>query len=111
MKEGAITRGFLWNPIDAGYAMVALGQRAGQRAARSRTAWTFRASGRCKVDADIRVIRANKRSTSIPQSIDELGEDHLIAAVSDAWRIGTAARGAAQPGRAAADATSRFRLE
>ena len=26
MKQGAITRGFLWNPIDAGYAMVALGK-------------------------------------------------------------------------------------
>src|SRR5690606_32608047 len=26
MKAGAITRGFLWNPIDAGYAMVALGK-------------------------------------------------------------------------------------
>ena len=26
MKSGAITRGFLWNPIDSGYAMVALGK-------------------------------------------------------------------------------------
>ena len=25
MKAGAITRGYLWNPIDSGYAMVALG--------------------------------------------------------------------------------------
>ena len=29
MKQGAITRGFLWNPIDAGYAMVAPRQAAG----------------------------------------------------------------------------------
>ena len=26
MKQGAITRGFLWNPIDSGYALVALGK-------------------------------------------------------------------------------------
>jgi simple sugar transport system substrate-binding protein len=26
MKDGAITRGYLWNPIDSGYALVALGK-------------------------------------------------------------------------------------
>jgi simple sugar transport system substrate-binding protein len=26
MKEGAITPGYLWNPIDSGYALVALGK-------------------------------------------------------------------------------------
>ena len=38
MKRGAITRGFLWNPIDSGYAMVALGKTLA-RAERSRTVW------------------------------------------------------------------------
>ena len=73
MKQGAITRGYLWNPIDCRLCHGRAGQRAGQRAARSRTAWIFRAWGRCQVDADNRVIRANKQLDLNPQSIDELG--------------------------------------
>ena len=43
MKSGAITRGYLWNPIDAGYAMVQLGNLLATGKTPS-TAWISRAS-------------------------------------------------------------------
>ncbi len=45
--------------------------RCWRRAARSRTAWTCRAWGRCRSNADTRVIRANKQIDLNPESIDE----------------------------------------
>ena len=74
MKQGAITRGYLWNPIDAGYAMVAARQDAGQGRRDQRTAWTFRASARCQVEPDNRRIRANKMLDINPDTIDELAK-------------------------------------
>ena len=73
MKAGAITRGFLWNPIDSGYAMVALGKTmaGGTEIA---DGIDLPGMGPCQVDTASRVIRANKQIDLNPQSIDEWAE-------------------------------------
>jgi simple sugar transport system substrate-binding protein len=71
MKAGAITRGFLWNPIDAGYAMVALGKILAEGGAVA-DGMDIPGLGPVKVETDISTIRANKMLDINPDSIDEL---------------------------------------
>ena len=70
MKQGAITRGYLWNPIDSGYALVALGQVLAS-GGEIKDGMDLPGMGQCQVNADTRVIRANKQIDLNPQSIDE----------------------------------------
>jgi simple sugar transport system substrate-binding protein len=69
MKQGAITRGYLWNPIDSGYALVALGKTlvAGGEV---KDGIDLPGLGPCRVEAGTKVIRANKQIDLNPQSID-----------------------------------------
>ena len=73
MKSGAITRGFLWNPIDSGYAMVALGKTMAG-GAEIKDGIDLPGMGPCQVDTSSRVIRANKQIDLNPQSIDKWAE-------------------------------------
>lgn len=70
MKEGAITRGFLWNPIDSGYAMVALGNVLAS-GGEIKDGMDLPGMGPVQVDASTHVIRANKQIDLNPQSIEE----------------------------------------
>jgi simple sugar transport system substrate-binding protein len=70
MKAGAITRGYLWNPIDSGYAMVALGKTLAS-GAEVKDGLDLPGMGVCQVDASTRVIRANKQIDLSPQTIDD----------------------------------------
>jgi simple sugar transport system substrate-binding protein len=71
MKSGAITRGFLWNPIDAGYAMVALGDLLAKGETPT-DGMDIPGLGPVKVETDPPVIRANKMLDINPDTIDEL---------------------------------------
>ena len=73
MKKGAITRGFLWNPIDAGYAMVQLGNLLAQDT-EIVDGMEIPGLGSVKVEPDIRTIRANKMLDINPDTIDELAQ-------------------------------------
>lgn len=73
MKEGAITRGYLWNPVDAGYAMVQLGNLLVQ-GTKPADGLDIPGVGPVKVEADIRTIRANKMLDINPGTIDELAK-------------------------------------
>jgi simple sugar transport system substrate-binding protein len=70
MKSGAITRGFLWNPIDSGYAMVALGKTLATGGA-IKDGMDLPGMGPCQVDTSTHVIRANKQIDLNPKTIDE----------------------------------------
>ena len=70
MKSGAITRGFLWNPIDSGYAMVALGKTLATGGA-IKDGMDLPGMGPCQVDMSTHVIRANKQIDLNPKTIDE----------------------------------------
>ena len=70
MKAGAITRGYLWNPIDSGYAMVALGNTLAT-GGEITDGMDLPGMGPVKVDAETRVIRANKQIDLNPETIDE----------------------------------------
>src|SRR6516225_6089758 len=70
MKEGAITRGFLWNPIDSGYAMVALGKTLATGGT-IQDGMDLPGMGACQVNTSTHVIRANKQIDLNPQTIDE----------------------------------------
>jgi len=70
MKEGAITRGFLWNPIDSGYAMVALGKTLATGGT-IQDGMDLPGMGPCQVNTSTKVIRANKQIDLNPQTIDE----------------------------------------
>lgn len=71
MKQGAITRGFLWNPIDAGYAMVQLGKLLAD-GVEVTDGMDVPGLGPVKVEMESRTIRANKMLDINPDSIDEL---------------------------------------
>jgi simple sugar transport system substrate-binding protein len=73
MKQGAITRGFLWNPIDAGYAMVQLGKILAEGQTPT-DGMDIPGLGPVKVENDIRTIRANKMLDINPGTIDELAK-------------------------------------
>ncbi|WP_246680547.1 substrate-binding domain-containing protein [Mesorhizobium sp. B2-4-13] len=70
MKSGAITRGFLWNPVDSGYAMVALGNTVAA-GTEIKNGVDIPGMGPCEVDALSHVIRANKQIDLNPKTIDE----------------------------------------
>ena len=73
MKSGAITRGFLWNPIDAGYAMVQLGNLL----ATDKTpvdGMDIPGLGPVQLGPEERTIRANKMLDINPETIDELAK-------------------------------------
>jgi simple sugar transport system substrate-binding protein len=73
MKAGAITRGFLWNPIDAGYAMVQLGNvlANGQE---PKDGMDLPGIGPVKVETSDHVVRANKMLDINPSTIDDLAK-------------------------------------
>lgn len=71
MKEGAITRGFLWNPIDAGYAMVQLGKLLAD-GVEVTDGMDIPGLGPVKVEEETRTIRANKMLDINPDTIDDL---------------------------------------
>lgn len=73
MKQGAITRGFLWNPIDAGYAMVSLGKLLAEGATPTE-GMDVPGLGPVQVEEDIRTVRANKMLDINPDTIDELAK-------------------------------------
>lgn len=73
MKSGAITRGFLWNPIDAGYAIVALGKHLASGGT-VEDGMDIPGLGAVKVEPDIRTIRANKMLDINPDTIDDLAQ-------------------------------------
>ncbi|MGH6929058.1 MAG: substrate-binding domain-containing protein, partial [Dongiaceae bacterium] len=73
MKQGAITRGYLWNPIDAGYAMVQLGKILAEGTTPS-DGMDIPGLGPVKVENDSRTIRANKMLDINPGTIDELAK-------------------------------------
>ncbi len=73
MKAGAIDRGYLWNPIDAGYAMVALGKLLAE-GTEIVDGMVIPGLGPVKVNAEERLIRANKPLDINPDSIDELAD-------------------------------------
>ncbi|WP_432816707.1 substrate-binding domain-containing protein [Sulfitobacter sp. JB4-11] len=73
MKDGAITRGFLWNPIDAGYAMVQLGKLLAD-GVEVTDGMDIPGLGPVKVEAETRTIRANKMLDINPETIDALAE-------------------------------------
>ena len=70
MKQGAITRGFLWNPIDSGYAMVALAKTLAA-GGEIKDGINLPGMGPCQVDASTRVIRANKQIDLSPKTIED----------------------------------------
>ncbi len=70
MKRGAITRGFLWNPIDSGYALVALGKTL-VSGGEIKDGMELPAMGPCQVNTESKVIRANKQIDLNPKSIDD----------------------------------------
>ena len=70
MKQGAITRGFLWNPIDSGYAMVALAKTLAT-GGEIKDGINLPGMGPCQVDASTRVIRANKQIDLSPKTIED----------------------------------------
>lgn len=73
MKEGAITRGFLWNPMDSGYAMVALGQRLAT-GGEIVDGMDLPGMGPCQVNMEDHVVRANKQIDLNPDTIDKWAE-------------------------------------
>jgi simple sugar transport system substrate-binding protein len=73
MKEGAITRGFLWNPIDAGYALVQLGYLLAKGATPT-DGMEIPGIGPVMVETNPPVVRANKMLDINPDTIDELAE-------------------------------------
>ena len=70
MKQGAITRGFLWNPIDSGYAMVALAKTLAT-GGEIKDGINLPGMGPCQVDTSTRVIRANKQIDLNPKTIED----------------------------------------
>lgn len=73
MEEGAITRGFLWNPIDSGYAMVALGNVLAT-GGEITDGMDLPGMGPVQVDASTKVIRANKQIDLNPETIADWAE-------------------------------------
>lgn len=73
MKEGAITRGYLWNPIDAGYAMVQLGNLLAKGTTPT-DGMDIPGLGPVKVENDIHTIRANKMLDINPDTVEELSK-------------------------------------
>lgn len=73
MKSGAITRGYLWNPIEAGYAMVALGKHLAG-GGEVVDGMDIPGLGVVQVETDISTIRANKMLDINPDTIDELAD-------------------------------------
>src|SRR5215475_2357800 len=70
MKEGAITRGFLWNPIDSGYALVALGKTLAT-GGQIKDGMDLPGMGPVQVNLEKHVIRANKQIDLNPKTIDD----------------------------------------
>lgn len=73
MKSGAITRGYLWNPIDAGYAMVQLGNLLAKGVAPA-DGTDIPGLGPVQLGPEERTLRANKMLDINPNSIDELAK-------------------------------------
>lgn len=70
MQEGAISRGYLWSPITAGYAMVQLGNLL-VKGTKPTDGMTISGIGKVSVDAATHTIRANKMIDINPKTIDK----------------------------------------
>jgi simple sugar transport system substrate-binding protein len=73
MKQGAISQGFLWNPIDAGYALVQLGNLL-VKGVKPADGLDIPGIGPVKVESDIHTIRADKMLDINPKTIDDLAK-------------------------------------
>ncbi len=73
MKQGAITRGFLWNPIDAGYALVQLGNLLATGVTPT-DGMDIPGLGPVQLGPEERTLRANKMLDINPDTIDKLAE-------------------------------------
>lgn len=73
MKQGAITRGFLWNPVDAGYALVSLGNML-VNGVTPTDGTEIPGLGQVQLGPEERTLRANKMLDINPDTIDELAE-------------------------------------
>lgn len=73
MKQGAITRGYLWNPIDAGYALVSLGKMLVDGVTPT-DGLDIPGLGPVQLGPEERTLRANKMLDISPDTIDELAE-------------------------------------
>lgn len=73
MKQGAITRGFLWNPIDAGYALVQLGNLLATGVTPT-DGMDIPGLGPVQLGPEERTLRANKMLDINPDTIDQLAE-------------------------------------
>lgn len=73
MNAGAITRGFLWNPQDAGYGMVSLGKFLAE-GGEVTDGMDLPGLGPVEVDWDLRSLRANAQIDLNPDSIDAWAE-------------------------------------
>ena len=73
MKAGAVTRDFIWNPVDAGYAMVQLGNMLA-KGQEPMDGMNLPGLGPVKVEPDMRVVRANKMLDINLNTIDELAK-------------------------------------
>ena len=72
IADGIIREGFLWNPTDAGYAMVAVAKLVLDGKPRSRTASRSRASARRAVDVPGKLIKVDKIMQINKDTIDGL---------------------------------------
>lgn len=70
MLEGAITKGYLWSPIQAGYAMVSLGDLL-VKGTKVTNGMTIPGVGKVQVDFKDHTIRANRMITLDPKTIDK----------------------------------------
>lgn len=73
MRKGIILRGYLWNPQDAGHAMVVLGKMLAD-GKEPTDGMDFPGLGKVSVDMKTRTVRANKMLDINPKTIDELAK-------------------------------------
>lgn len=69
MNAGAITRGFLWNPQDAGYGLVALGKLLAE-GGEVTDGMDLPGLGPVEMDPELKSLRANAQIDLNPESID-----------------------------------------
>ena len=76
IEAGAIREGFLWNPADAGYAMVAVAQMA-EKDAKIADGADVPGLGKAIVDPDKRIIAVNRMLDINKKTVDGLIADGL----------------------------------
>ena len=108
MKAGAITRGFLWNPIDSGYAMVALGKTLAT-GGEIKDGMDLPGMGPCQVDASTPRDPRQQADRSQPAVDRRVGEDHLSSR-APGWLPACVAGSALQSGSTGLGCNARKQL-